>query len=141
MSISSGNAKWEGSIKEGHGSMKPTHATEAMFSLGSRFEGQQGSNPEELIGAALSGCFSMALAGALGAAGLTPTSIRTSADVQLDKDGAGFTITSIKLTTRASVPGVEAAKFAQIAEETKKNCPVSKALAGVKSITLDAALA
>src|ERR1039458_6207521 len=87
MSMSSGSAKWEGGIKDGHGSMKPTHASEAMFSLSSRFEGQAGSNPEELIGAALSGCFSMALAGALSKANLTPTSIRTSADVQLDKDG------------------------------------------------------
>ena len=141
MGVSSGSAKWDGDIKGGTGTMKPAHATEALFSLGSRFEGQTGSNPEELIGAALSGCFSMALAGALNQGGLHPTSIRTSADVQLDKDGAGFTITSIKLTTRASVPGVDAAKFAQIAEETKKNCPVSKALASVKSITLDAALA
>jgi osmotically inducible protein OsmC len=140
MSISSGSAQWEGSIKEGKGSMKPAHGAEALFSLGSRFEGQKGSSPEELIGAALSGCFSMALSMSLGQAGLTPTSIRTSADVKLEKDGEGFSITTIQLTTRATVPGADAERFRSIADATKKACPVSKALAAVK-ISLDAALA
>ena len=140
MGISKGSAQWDGGIKDGKGVMKPAHAPEAPFSLGSRFEGQPGSNPEELIGAALSGCFSMALTLGLEKAGAKAQSIRTSADVKLDKDGEGFAITTIELTTQASVPGLDAAKFQAIAEETKKNCPVSKALAGVK-ISLKASLA
>ena len=140
MGISKGSAQWDGGIKDGKGVMKPAHAPEAPFSLGSRFEGQPGSNPEELIGAALSGCFSMALTLSLEKAGAKAQSVRTSADVKLDKDGDGFSITTIELTTQASVPGLDAAKFQAIAEETKKNCPVSKALAGVK-ISLKASLA
>jgi osmotically inducible protein OsmC len=140
MGISKASAQWEGGLKDGKGRMKPAHAPEAPFSLGSRFEGQQGSNPEELIGAALSGCFSMALTLGLEKAGLKPQSVRTSADVRLDKDGDGFSITTIELNTQASVSGLDAARFQTIAEETKKNCPVSKALAGVK-ISLKASLA
>ncbi len=139
MGISKGRAQWEGGLKDGKGAMKPAHASEAQFSLGSRFEGQPSSNPEELIAAALSGCYSMALTGALEKAGLKPESVRTSADVKLEKQGDGFTITSIALTSDAKVPGVEAAQFQTIAEETKKNCPVSKALAGT-TITLKAQL-
>jgi osmotically inducible protein OsmC len=140
MGISKASAQWDGGLKDGKGVMKPAHAPAAPFSLGSRFEGQQGSSPEELIGAALSGCFSMALTLGLEMAGVKPQSVKTSADVRLDKDGAGFSITTIELTTEASVPGLDAAKFQAIAEETKKNCPVSKALAGVK-ISLKASLA
>ncbi|MDP9151991.1 MAG: OsmC family protein [Myxococcota bacterium] len=139
MGISKASAHWEGGLKAGKGTMKPAHAPEAPFSVGSRFEGQQGSNPEELIGAALAGCFSMALTLALEQAGLTPKSVKTTADVRLDKQGEGFAITSIDLTTQASVPGGDPAKFQGIAEETKKNCPVSKALAGTK-IVLTASL-
>ena len=140
MGISKGSAQWNGGLKDGKGVMKSAHAPEAPFSLGTRFEGQQGSNPEELIGAALSGCFSMALSLGLETAGLKPTSINTSADVSLEKQGAGFAITTIALTCEASVPGASADQFQKIAEETKKNCPVSKALAGV-NITLKASLA
>jgi osmotically inducible protein OsmC len=136
---SKGTARWEGSLKEGRGNMKPAHGSDVPFSLKTRFEGVPGSNPEELIGAALSGCFSMALSAALGAQGLTPTSIDTSADVFLAKDGEGFKITKIDLSTKASVPGLDAAKFNGIAEETKKGCPVSKALAGT-TISLKAEL-
>jgi len=139
MAISKGSAQWEGGVKDGKGSMKPAHAAEAAFSLGSRFEGQPSSNPEELIGAALSGCFSMALTVGLEKAGFKPARIRTSADVRLEKQGDGFTITGIELTTEASVAGIEASKFQTLAEETKQGCPVSKALAGTK-ITLKAAL-
>jgi len=120
--------------------MKPAHAPEATFTLGSRFEGQPQSNPEELIGAALAGCFSMALTLGLETAGLKPQSVKSSSVVHLDRDGGGFSITSIELTTEASVPGIDPAKFQQIAEETKKGCPVSKALAGTK-IILSAKLA
>lgn len=140
MGISKGSAQWNGGIKDGQGVMKPAHAPEAPFSLGTRFEGKQGSNPEELIGAALSGCFSMALSLGLEKAGLKPTSIKTSADVQLDKQGEGFAITQIALTCEASVPGAQGDQFQKIAEETKKGCPVSKAL-GAVNITLKARLA
>ncbi|WP_223634341.1 OsmC family protein [Corallococcus sp. EGB] len=140
MGISKGSAQWNGGFKDGKGSMKPGHGSDVPFSVGTRFEGQQGSNPEELIGAALSGCFSMALSVGLEKAGLKPTRIQTNADVHLDKQGDGFAITTIELTTEATVPGANDAQFQKIAEETKKGCPVSKALAGA-NITLKAKLA
>jgi lipoyl-dependent peroxiredoxin len=139
MGTSKASAHWEGSIKEGRGGMKPGHASEVAFSFGTRFEGQNGGNPEELVGAALAGCFSMALSAALGRAGLSPQSINTSASVVLDKVEGGFGITRIELETVAKVPGAEGAQFQTIAEETKKTCPVSKALAGT-SISLRARL-
>ncbi|HEX6240584.1 MAG TPA: OsmC family protein [Polyangiales bacterium] len=141
MSINSkASAHWEGSLKEGKGSMKPANAAEAQFGLGSRFEGQRGSNPEELVGAALAGCFSMALSASLGKAGFTPKTIDTQAVVSLDREGEGFKISKIELTTRAAIDGIDAAKFESVAQETKKNCPVSKALAGT-TIELKASLA
>lgn len=139
MGISKGSAQWDGGLKDGKGSMKPEHAPEAAFSLRSRFEGEPSSNPEELIGAALSGCFSMALTLALEQAGLKPKRVHTSADVRLEKAGEGFAIASIELTTEATVTGVDAARFQEIAEATKKGCPVSKALAGTK-ISLNASI-
>jgi osmotically inducible protein OsmC len=141
MGISKASAQWDGGIRNGKGVMKPAHAAEIPFSLGSRFEGQPASNPEELVGAALAGCFSMALSLSLEKAGTPPKTIRTSANVSLDKDGEGFTITTIELTTEADVPGLDAEKFQAIADATKKACPVSKALAGVGNITLRATLA
>jgi osmotically inducible protein OsmC len=141
MGISKASAQWDGGIRNGKGVMKPAHAAEIPFSLGSRFEGQPASNPEELVGAALAGCFSMALSLSLEKAGAPPKTIRTSANVSLDKDGEGFTITTIELTTEADVPGLDAEKFQAIADATKKACPVSKALAGVGNITLRATLA
>jgi osmotically inducible protein OsmC len=140
MAISKATATWQGGFKDGKGTMKGAHAPEATFSAGSRFEGQQGSNPEELIGAALAGCFSMALTLNLEKAGLQPKSVDTSADVKLERLETGFTITAIDLTTKAVVPGADAAKFQQIAEETKKGCPVSKVLAAAK-INLSATVA
>ncbi len=139
MGISKGGATWSGGFKDGKGTMKPAHAAEAVFSMRSRFEGEASSNPEELIGAALSGCFSMALTVALEKAGLKPQSVKTNADVHLEKGSAGFSITQIDLATEASVPGADAAQFQSIAEETKKTCPVSKALAGT-TINLKASL-
>jgi lipoyl-dependent peroxiredoxin len=139
MGVSKASAEWTGGLKDGKGSMKPAHAGDIGFSLGTRFEGQQGSNPEEVIGAALAGCYSMALTAALERAGLKPASVRTSADVTLEKLPDGFAITGIALTSQASVPDADAAKFQQIAEETKKGCPVSKALAATP-ITLNASL-
>ncbi len=140
MATSKASAKWEGTLREGRGSMKPEHAPEAPFSVSSRFEGGQGSNPEELIGAALAGCYSMALTAALGKAGLASRAVRTSAIVHLDKDGEAFKITKIELSTTADVPGAEKARFEAIAEETKRTCPVSKALSGTQ-ISLKADLA
>lgn len=140
MGISKASARWEGSLRDGRGVMKPEHAGEAPFSVTSRFEGGKGSNPEELIGAALAGCFSMALSGALGKAGFAPTSIGTQADVHLNREGEGFKIGGIDLTTRAAVPGIDRAKFESIAEETKRTCPVSKALGGT-TVHLKASLA
>lgn len=139
MAISKGSAQWTGGVRDGKGTMKPAHATEAPFGLGSRFEGAPGLNPEELIGAALSGCFSMALTVALEKAGTKPQAVKTDATVHLDKDGEGWAIKTIELSTVATAPGLEVQKFEQIAAETKKQCPVSKALAGV-SITLTAKL-
>jgi osmotically inducible protein OsmC len=140
MGTSNGSAQWTGGLKDGKGVMKPAHAPEATFTVGSRFEGQPQSNPEELIGAALAGCFSMALTVGLEKAGLKPQSVKSSSVVHLDHDASGFTITSIDLTSEASVAGIDAAKFQEIAETTKKGCPVSRALAGTK-ITLNAKLA
>lgn len=139
MSTSHASARWDGSLKDGRGQMKPANGPEVAFTLNTRFAGEKGSNPEELIGAALAGCFSMALGAALGKTGLSPKSIQTSADVQLDKDGDGFKITSIALSTTADVPGIDRAKFDAIAEATKQGCPVSKALTGT-SITLKTTL-
>lgn len=140
MSISKATATWNGGLKDGKGTMKPAHGAEEIFTLGSRFEGQPQSNPEEMIGAALAGCFSMALTVALETGGHKPNSVKTSAEVKLEKQGDGFTITGIKLSTEASVAGLDDAKFQEIAAATKKGCPVSKALAGT-TITLEAKLA
>ena len=142
MSISKATGSWQGGFKDGKGTMKGAHAPEASFTAGSRFEGQPGSNPEELIGAALAGCYSMALTLALEKAGMKPARVDTSADVKLERLEVGPTITGIDLVTKVVVPGadVDDAKFQQIAEETKKGCPVSKVLAATK-ITLKASLA
>jgi osmotically inducible protein OsmC len=139
MALSKGSAQWEGGLKDGKGSMKPAHAPEAIFTAGSRFEGQEGSNPEELVGAALAGCFSMALTAGLERAGLKPRAVRTSADVRIERGADGFAITGITLSTTADVPGADPAQFQQIAQDTKKGCPVSKALTGTQ-ITLQASL-
>ena len=140
MGTSKATAQWEGNLKSGKGTMKPAHASDIPFSLGTRFEGQPGSNPEEVIGAALAGCFSMALTVGLEQSGAQPKSVRTSASVTLDKDGPGFTIKAIALETEVEAGGIDAAKFEALAQETKKQCPVSKALASVPSLTLKATL-
>jgi lipoyl-dependent peroxiredoxin len=135
------DAVWTGSVREGTGQVSlGSGAFSGPYSFKSRFEGNAHTNPEELIGAAHAGCFSMALAAALGGAGFTPTEIKTTAAVTLTQDAAGFTITRIDLTTRAKIPGIAPDAFATIAAGAKQNCPVSKALAGVATIHLDAAL-
>lgn len=141
MGVSKAQAEWNGTLKSGSGTMTPAHAAVMPFSLGSRFEGQPQSNPEELLGAAFAGCYSMALSGALEKAGASPTSIRTSAEVGLEKDGDGFTIRRITLRCEAVVDGLEDDAFQALAKETKAQCPVGKALAAVAQITLEAKLA
>lgn len=141
MPVRKASAVWNGSLKEGNGSMKmASGAYEGPYSFGSRFLEETGTNPEELIAAAHAGCFSMALSGGLGRAGFEVTSISTSAKAHLEKVGEGFQITRIELTTEGVVPGIDAAAFLEAAEGAKANCPVSKALAGVE-ISLDATLA
>ena len=133
-------AIWEGDLQSGKGNMKlGSGAFEGPFSFQSRFEDGSGSNPEELIGAAHAGCFSMAFSAELGKAGFNPKSVETKAEVKLEKVEAGFAITEIHLVTQGDVPDIDDDKFQEIAEGAKQGCPVSKALAGV-DITLDAKL-
>jgi len=136
----SASATWSGGLKEGQGTISTETGVlrEAPFGFKSRFEDGPGTNPEELIGAALAGCFSMARSLGLGNAGLTPERIETRAQVSLEKQGEGFAITTIALTCRARVPGADADAFQRIAQETKQGCPVSKVLRA--DISLDAAL-
>jgi osmotically inducible protein OsmC len=115
-------------------------AYEGPYSFQSRFEEGEGTNPEELIAAAHAGCFSMALSGELGRAGHEAQSVETTATVQIEKVEEGFGITRIVLDSKASVPGIEDDEFQQIAEGAKKGCPVSRALAAVDSIELNAEL-
>ena len=139
MPISKATASWDGTLTGGRGTMKPEHAPELPFSFGSRFEGTGGTNPEELVGASLAGCFSMALSLGLEKAGMTPQSIRTSARVHLAKTGEGFSVPRIELSTEARVAGGDEAQFRAVAEETKRACPIGKLLSSAE-ITLDARL-
>jgi osmotically inducible protein OsmC len=133
-------AEWKGSLREGKGTMKlGSGAYEGAYSFKSRFEQGTGTNPEELIGAAHAGCFSMALSAGLGKAGFEPKRITTEAKVDLEKVGEGFQITRIHLDTEAEIPGIERSVFEKHAHEAKANCPVSKALTGPE-ITLTAKL-
>lgn len=138
--IKSASAVWKGSIKEGSGTISTETGVlnNAPYGFKSRFEDGPGTNPEELIGAAHAGCFSMALSLMLGEAGLTPESIETSAAVTLEKVGDGFAITSSHLTVVARIPGADEAKFNEIANQAKAGCPVSKVLNA--KITMDATL-
>jgi osmotically inducible protein OsmC len=141
MPVRSAEARWEGSLQEGQGRMAfGSGAFEGRFSFGSRFEEGPGTNPEELLGAAHAGCFSMQLSGLLGSAGHTPDDVETNARVHLDKQDEGFGITTIELSTRARVEGISDDEFQRIADEAKRTCPVSRALTGVE-IALDAQLA
>jgi osmotically inducible protein OsmC len=134
------NAVWEGNLQEGRGKVKlGSGAFEGAYSFSSRFEEGTGTNPEELIGAAHAGCFSMALAAGLGRAGYAPKRVATKAQVHLTKADAGFRINKIELQTEAEVPNIDEKTFQEQAETAKKNCPVSQALAGVE-IQLEAKL-
>lgn len=140
MPTSSARAKWDGTLKAGKGIMKMgSGVCEGEYSFATRFEGSAGTNPEELIGAAHAGCFSMALSMLLEQAGHPPRSIETQAEVTLDKVDDGFAITRILLKTEAEVPGMNADTFREQAEAAKAGCPVSKALA-VPRIELEATL-
>jgi len=130
MPVRNAEATWNGSLKEGQGSVKlGSGAFEGRYSFSSRFESGTGTNPEELIAAAHAGCYSMALAAGLGKAGFSPQRVHTTAAVSIDKVGDGFKITRIRLNSEAKVPGIEAKQFQDIAEKTKAGCPVSQALA------------
>ena len=137
-----GSAVWQGDLRKGKGTVSTETGvvSNAPYTFSTRFEDEPGTNPEELIAAAHAGCFSMALAAALGRGGFEPQSVKTEARVQLLKGEAGFAITRIELETEARVPGIEDAKFQEIAEGAKTGCPVSKALAGTE-IVLTARLA
>ncbi|HET7042603.1 MAG TPA: OsmC family protein [Gemmatimonadales bacterium] len=129
-------AHWAGDLKAGKGSLKlGSGAFEGPYSFATRFEGTKGTNPEELLGAAHAGCFTMALSLALGMAGHVPTSLDTVATVHLNKVGDGFSITGIDLVTRGVVPGLSAADFAKHAEATKTGCIISRALSVPMTVT------
>jgi osmotically inducible protein OsmC len=135
-----GSAKWSGGIKDGKGAISTESGAlkDYPYGFASRFEGKPGTNPEELLGAAHAGCFTMALSLILGEAKLTATQMDTTAEVALEQVEGGYAITSVHLTLRAKVPGADQATFAQLAAKAKAGCPVSKLFK--TEITLDAAL-
>lgn len=131
MPVRSASAVWQGKLQDGKGTVKFADY-EGPYSFPSRFESGPGTNPEELIGAAHAGCFSMALSAGLGKAGHNPEQVATEAKVHLDKVEGGFKITKIELHCQAKVPGIDEATFQQQADQAKAGCPVSQALAGVE---------
>jgi osmotically inducible protein OsmC len=135
-----GTAVWRGGLKDGKGtiSTKSGALKDYPYGFASRFEGKPGTNPEELIGGAHAGCFTMALSLILSEAGLTADEMSTQADVTLEKQGDGYAITKVHLTLRAKIPGTDDTKFQELAAKAKAGCPVSKLLKA--DITLDAAL-
>ncbi len=135
------SATWNGDLKAGNGTVKlGSGAYEGKYSFSSRFEEGTGTNPEELIAAALAGCYSMQLSAELGGQGAPAESVRTEGRAQLLKEGDGFAIKKIELVTRARVPGIDEDTFQQAVQAAKEDCLVSKALAGVAEITVDATL-
>ena len=140
MATRKANAVWEGGLQDGKGKVSlGSGAFEGNYSFTSRFEDGSGTNPEELIGAAHAGCYSMALSLALEQAGYSPERVSTEAHVHLTKEGEGFSINKIDLVTEASIPEISEEDFQEQAKTAKENCPVSKALAGV-DVSLDAKL-
>ena len=135
-----GSAVWRGGLKDGKGTISTESGvlSEAQYSFGTRFENGIGTNPEELIGAAHAGCFSMALSAQLGNAKLVPESIRTTATVTLEKTEAGFTVTQVHLDVRAKIPGATQQSFETAANNAKANCPISRLLKA--NITMEAKL-
>lgn len=141
MPARSSEAVWEGDLKSGKGTMKlGSGAWQGAYSFASRFGDSGGTNPEELVGAAHAGCFSMALSHGLAQAGHTPQRVHTTAKVHLEKAGEGFRISQIDLHCEGVVPGIDEATFVKFAEDAKANCPVSKLYTGAR-ITLNAKMA
>ena len=140
-SVKSGSAKGEGSLKEGKGHVSTESGvlSDQPYGFNTRFEGKQGTNPEELIGAAHASCVSMALSMILGQSDMTPDSIETKAEVHLEEKDGGFHVPKVHLTVRASIPGASDADFQEAAKTAKENCPISKLLTA--EITMDATLA
>jgi osmotically inducible protein OsmC len=135
-----GSAEWRGDVQSGSGTFRAGDTISGGYTFKSRFEDGPGSNPEQLIAAAHAACFSMALSSRLAKAGTPPERIHTDATVTLRPVDGSPTITSIALVTVGKVPGLDAAAFEEHAKEAKAGCPVSRALAGVPEITLEAAL-
>lgn len=141
MPIRTASARWQGNLTEGSGTVRTGQGGyEGNYSFKSRFEEGEGTNPEELIGAAHAGCFSMAFAKGLSDAGYTPNSVETTARVHLDKTEAGMTVTRIGLETVADVPGIDEAEFTKLAEAAKAGCPISRLLSPGAEISLTARL-
>jgi len=138
--IRKGSAEWRGSLKEGKGTVSTESGvlSNAAYSFSTRFENARGTNPEELVAAAHAGCFSMALSAQLGNAGIVPESIRTTANVSLDKGDGGCSVTAVHLDVTAHIPGADRAKFEEAANAAKAGCPISKLLNA--KITLTAKL-
>ncbi len=143
MATRDGSAEWRGDLKSGSGTVSVASGlfSDGNFSFSSRFEEGPGTNPEELIAAAHAGCFSMALSNILAGEGHAPDSVKTTAKVHLRNVDGNPTIAQIDLVTEGRVPGIDQEQFAGYAEQAKAGCPVSRALAGVGEITLDAKLA
>jgi osmotically inducible protein OsmC len=137
-----GSAEWRGGLKDGKGTVSTQSGAlkQTQYSFSTRFENGVGTNPEELLAAAHAGCFSMALSGQLGAAGLTADSINTTATVSLEKQDGGFAITKVHLDVTAKIPNADQAKFETAANNAKAGCPVSKLFKGAE-ITMSAKLA
>lgn len=135
------SATWKGGLRGGTGSFKGQTGLGGSYSFGSRFENASGSNPEELLAAALAACYSMALSGGLERGGTPPTSVDTTAHCTIEKVGEGFKVTKMRLEVRAAVPKVDEATFRKVAETTKDGCPISQVMKGNVPIELDARLA
>lgn len=141
MPTSRASAVWEGKLKDGKGNFRAgSSAFSGPYTFATRFEGKQGTNPEELIAAAHAACFSMALSAGLEKAGKPATRVETTAACTMEMVDGTPTITKMELRVRGTVPGLDPAAFEKAAEEAKRGCPVSRALAGIPQITLDAKL-
>jgi len=142
MAIRTASARWSGTLTEGSGNIRTGKGgLTGPYSFKSRFEDGEGTNPEELIGAAHAGCYSMAFSKALSDAGFPPASVETTASVHLDKTDAGMTVTRIDLETIGDVPGIDDEQFGKLAEAAKDGCPISRLLSPGAQITLNAKLA
>ena len=141
MAIRKAETTWTGTLKEGNGNMKTgSGAFDVPYTWGTRFGTEAGTNPEELIGAAHAGCFSMFLSAQLTGAGFPPVRIHTTSDVHLNRDDVGPVIDKLVLTTEAEIPGISQEKFDELVAVSKQNCPISRALAAVKEFEVQATL-